>query len=153
VTYDGATWGAFACVLSALAGVLTYVSWQRRGPRALVRGAAWTILPIAAWLTGTLRLVTEVLGDVGDWATRLVFSPTVWLGICLAGVSAVLFGVSSALGRRGNAPEPDRARRGGRGVGRGVGRRARRQLPAAGGADAGDGMDEIDAILRKHGIS
>lgn len=150
MTYDGATWGAFACVLSALAGVLTYLAWQRRGARALVRGAAWTILPIAAWLTGTLRLVTEVLGDVGDWAAGLVFSPTVWLGICLAGVSAVLFGASSVLRRRSAPAEAVGGRKRGRAL------PPRKTVRGAGGADrAGgvEGMDEIDAILRKHGIS
>jgi hypothetical protein len=153
VTYDGATWGAFACVLSALAGLLTYLAWQRRGATALVRGAAWTILPIAAWLTGTLRLVTEVLGDVGDWAAGLVFSPTVWLGICLAGVSAVLFGASSLLRRRSAPAEAVGGRKRGRAL---PPRRAARGAGAdrAGSVEGGaDGMDEIDAILRKHGIS
>jgi hypothetical protein len=146
VTYDGATWGALACSLSALGGVLTYLAWQRHGITALVRGTAWTLLPIAAWLTGTLKLLTEVLGDVGDWAVDLVFSPRVWLGICLAGVSAVLFGVSGLVRRR-RAPAPDRTAGSAR-----AGRRGP-ALPASRGGDGLEGMDEIDAILRKHGIS
>jgi hypothetical protein len=155
VTYDGAAWGALACSLSALGAVLTYVAWQRRGAGALVRGAAWTLLPLAAWLTGTLKLLTEVLGDVGDWAVDLVFSPRVWLGICLAGVSAVLFGVSAFVrGRRSPAPASKKARGGRRG---GALPRSRGGTGAGSagstGAEGVDGMDEIDAILRKHGIS
>lgn len=147
MTYDAATWGALACVLSALGGVLTYLAWQRGKIARAVRGAGWTVLPIAAWLTGTLRLATEVIGDVGDWAARLVFSPVVWLGICLAGVSAVLFGVSGVIARRsGEQPRKVRsARKSGKQPG---------QLPEPRGKSAASGdMDDIEAILKKHGIS
>jgi hypothetical protein len=150
VTYDGATWGALAFSLSALGGVLTYVAWQRRGVSALVRGTAWSLLPIAAWLTGTLKLLTNVLGDVGDWAVDLVFSPRVWLGICLAGVSAVLFSVSGFVRRRREPEKPAKATRGGR---RGGALPASRGATGGAGLDGIEGMDEIDAILRKHGIS
>lgn len=152
MTYDGATWGAFACVLSALAGVLTWQAYRRRGLASAIHGAGWTLLPIAAWLTGTLRLAVEVLNDVGDWATRLVFSPTVWLGIVLAGVAVVLIGGGGAASRRI----------------RGHRRSERRATAAATATDdtpprverrgsrkdapAGE-FDEIEAILRKHGIS
>jgi hypothetical protein len=157
VTYDGATWGALACSLSALGGVLTYVAWQRRGATALIRGAAWTLLPIAAWLTGTLKLLTEVLGDVGDWAVDLVFSPKVWLGICLAGVSAVLFGVSGFVRRRREPAKPVKparsARAGRRGGALSAARGAGSDKDGPDGLEGLEGMDEIDAILRKHGIS
>lgn len=139
--YDFVTWGAFACVLSALGGVLSWLAWRRRGLAAGLRGLAWSVLPVAAWLTGTLHLLANIVADVGDWAVHLVFSPVVWLGIALAGVAVVLFGVSGALRARG------------------LGRRAaagpakqlppQRQQPAAGLED----MDDIEAILRKHGIS
>jgi hypothetical protein len=138
MTYDGALWGALACTLSALIGV---VSWQRlktRGIAAGVRGAAWMLLPIAAWLTGTLRLLTEVLSDVGHWATRLVFSPAVWLGIVLAGVSVVLFGISTRLGPK---DRPAKVRKGS----------GTKAVKAKQGSDPE--MDDIEAILRKHGIS
>jgi len=154
MTYDGAVWGTLACALSALGAALTYLGWQRRGGKgvaAALRGTAWTILPIAAWLTGTLRLVTEVLGDVGDWATRLVFSPTVWLGICLAGVSALLFVVSGALSKRGAARSPEAVTGSPR-----TRRRGRSHEVTGGGKASGTGeddMDDIAAILRKHGIS
>ncbi|WP_310963325.1 hypothetical protein [Nocardioides terrisoli] len=147
MTYDGAVWGSLACALSALGAVLTYLAWQRRGPRAALRGVAWTLLPVAAWLTGTLRLATEVIGDVGDWAARVVFSPAVWLGICLAGVSAVLFGVSGALRRRAGG-RPARGDR--RATRPGKERRSVARRPEG---PADDDMDEISAILKKHGIS
>ena len=49
-----------------------------------IRGLAITLLPAAAWLTGTLRLFTEIADAVTDWAVHLVFSPKVWLGVILA---------------------------------------------------------------------
>jgi len=138
MTYDGALWGALACTLSALIGVLTWQRLKSRGVASGVRGAAWMLLPIAAWLTGTLRLLTEILGDVGDWAARLVFSPAVWLGIVLAGIAVVLFGVSTRLGHKGRPAK--------------LGKRSdAKAVKAKRGSDPE--MDDIEAILRKHGIS
>lgn len=141
--YDFVTWGAFACVLSALGGVLSWLAWRRRGLAAALRGLGWSVLPIAAWLTGTLHLVANLAGDVASWAVGVVLSPVVWLGIVLAGVAVVLFGVSGAMRARG------------------IGTRERKpqQLPpqrraAPTGQDTGlEGMDDIEAILKKHGIS
>ena len=136
MTYDGALWGALACALTALGAVLTFVAWRRRGMRALLRGTAWSLLPVAAWLTGTLRLAASILGDVARWATHLVFSPVVWLGVCLAGVSVVLFAVARV--------RPQRPRR------RIAGAAGESALPMSGGTDSDD---EITATLRKPGTS
>ena len=75
-------------------------------------------MPVAAWLTGTLRLVASIVDDVGTWATRLVLSPTVWVGIVVAAVAVVLWVVSGVmLGRasgratgRATASDPPPAR-------------------------------------------
>src|SRR3954451_11418023 len=100
MNYDSAAWGALAFALSTLLGVVTFFRWRSRGVAAGLRGAGWTILPVAAWLTGVLELGFDVADSVGHWAVHLVFSPVVWLGIVLAGVSAVLFGASSLLNGR-----------------------------------------------------
>jgi hypothetical protein len=118
---------------------------------------AWSLLPAAAGLTGTLRLLWQVGDEVASWAVRLVFSPLVWAGIVLAGVSVVLFGVSAAMRRRGVGGRP-KSREKERSL------PAERSAPAAGpakpparGAAKGaaqddDDMADIEAILRKHGI-
>ena len=148
--YDFVTWGAVAVVLGVLGGLLSWRAWRRRGAAAGLRGLAWSVLPIAAWLTGTLRLVAQVVGDVGDWAVRLVFSPLVWSGIALAGVAVVLFGVSGAMRARGigvrrkPAGAPPAGLPGQRG-----GTKGSRQAGDTGLED----MDDIEAILKKHGIS
>src|SRR5689334_17802462 len=103
MSYDSAAWGALAFSLSTMLGVVTFFRWRAKGLVAGLRGAAWTILPVAAWLTGVLELAFDIGDSVGHWAIHLVFSPVVWLGIVLAGVSAVLFGASTVLGNRGIA--------------------------------------------------
>src|SRR4051794_9773248 len=140
MTYDAAAWGALAFALSVLLGVVTFFRWRSRGAASGLRGAAWTILPVAAWLTGLLELAFDIADSVGHWAVHVVFSPTVWLGVVLAGVSAVLFGAAALVGRR----DP----RGGRSVdpqapaAREVGSRGK------GAAAIGDDdLDDIEAIL------
>ena len=149
VTIDGTTWAALALVLTVLGGAWSWLAWRRRGWAAGLRGLAWTLIPLAAWLTGTLRLGVNILNDVLDWAARLVFSPTVWLGVIIAGFAAVLWFVSGILrargiGVRGGPPDA----KGG----------PLRRLPSrkakarqAGRADRDD-PDDIEAILKKHGI-
>lgn len=146
---DDVTWAALTLTLTLLGGIWTWVAFRRRGLASGLRGAAVTLLPAAAWLTGTMEMFTEIGGSVVDWATHLVFSPLVWAGIVLTGMSVLLFGLSGALRKRG---------RGGRtGAPEAVGRRdAKPGLPAAGGAAAppvDDDMADIEAILRKRGIT
>ena len=152
VTLDSTTWGALALVLTIILGALSWVAWRRRGLTAGLRGLAWTLVPVAAWLTGTLKLAANILDDVLDWAARLVFSPTVWLGIIVAGVAVALFVVSGLLRARriGVRRQPREA---GAGEAREVaapkaGRPARRK-PAN---DDIEDLDDIEAILKRHGI-
>jgi hypothetical protein len=147
MSYDSAAWGALAFALSILLGVVTFYRWRNRGLVVALRWAGWTILPVAAWLTGVLELGFEVAQSVGDWAVDLVFKPSVWLGIVLAGVAGVLFGASTLLRNRGaGAVDPSTA----------VEAPKPRKLPRRGRAEAAIGDDDlgdIEAILRKHGIS
>jgi hypothetical protein len=124
-----------------------------------LRALAWSLLPLAAGLTGVLRLAWDIADSVGNWAVGLVFSPVVWLGVLIAGLSAVLFVVSGFLARRTRPATPGRGRRDGTGS-----TPSRRQQPAplpakgaapaqAQGATADDDLADIEALLRKHGIS
>ena len=137
--FDDATWQALGLVLTLLGLGTSAFIWMRRGAVSGLRAVAWSLLPLAAGLTGTLRLAWDIVDSVGTWAARLVFSPVVWLGIVLAGVSVVLFGASAVV--RGRQPADPRK----------VSPSPKRR-PAAGPADV-EGMDDIEAILRKHGIS
>lgn len=147
---DYTTWQALGLTLTLLGLVLSALVWRRRGATAGLRGVAWSLLPLAAALTGTLRLLWRVGDAVVDWAVRLVFSPVVWLGIVLAGVSVVLFVVTGFLRDR-------RAAAGGTTPARGEVTATRSSAPAAAkgsGPGAEEGLeDDIEAILRRHGIS
>lgn len=149
-----ASWAALAIGLAALGAVLSWIAYRRRGPVAGLRGVAWTLLPIAAWLTGTLSLAGEIGSDVSAWAAHLIFSPFVWAGIAVAGVSAMLFVATSlARSRAGGAgtsrkPRDAQADRAAKGSTPQVGPGKGSRRPADDGVD-----DEIAAILRKHGIS
>src|SRR3954447_1233955 len=159
VTIDSTTWAALALVLTVLGAALSWAVWRRRGLAAGIRGLAWTLVPVAAWLTGTLKLAANIIDDVATWATRLVFSPAVWLGIIVAGGSAALFVVSGLMRSRGIGLRDKGARDR---AGRDKAARARgqedakpvssRKQPKRRDPDDLDDMADIEAILKKHGI-
>ena len=97
---DVVTWQALGLLLTLLGLGVSALVWSRSGTAAGLRAVAWSLLPLAAALTGTLRLFAVVVGATLAWATRLVFSPVVWLGLLLALASAVLFVLSGVLRRR-----------------------------------------------------
>jgi len=108
---DSSTWQALGLVLTIAGLAVSAILWSRRGPASGLRGAAWSLLPLAAGLTGVLKLGWEITDSVVDWAAGLVFSPVVWLGLVVAGVSMVLFVVSGWMRRRGAGfPAPGASR-------------------------------------------
>lgn len=139
---DEAAWQALALALTAGGGAWTWYAFRHRGVASGLRGASITLLVPAAYLTGTLELAGEVTSSVADWAAGVVFSPVVWLGIVLAGIAAVLFVVSGWMSKRGT------------GVAKAPQEKA---LPAgkapASGPVVDDELAEIEAILKKRGIS
>jgi hypothetical protein len=155
---DTVTWQALTAVLTLMGLVGTGVIWRRRGHVAGLRMLAVSLLPAAAYLTGTIRLLWEIGDAVVSWAARLAFSPTVWLGIVLAGTSVLLFVVAGALGHRGvgSAPRP-RDRQRDKGLPSTASRpaaepaRGRTGSPAESSVD--DDMAEIEEILKRRGIT
>ncbi len=148
---DSTTWQALGLLLTLGGLGLSWVSWRRRGAASGLRGVAWSLLPLAAGLTGVLRLAWEITDSVVSWVARLVFSPVVWLGLVVATVSVVLFVVSGMLRRRG-APRSAKATKGGSTRPSALPRDASAP-PAQGGATATDDLADIEDLLRKHGIT
>lgn len=141
---DDASWAALTLSLTVLGGIWTWFSFRRRGLVSGTRALGFTLLPLAAYLTKTLQMFTDIAEAVGSWAAHLVFSPVVWLGVLLGGAGVVLIVVSGMMRSRqlgkaqdGSAPELPAGR------GRGT-------APAT---DTDPEMAEIEAILRKRGIS
>ncbi|WP_435741291.1 hypothetical protein [Nocardioides sp. SYSU DS0663] len=144
---DDATWAALAVTLTLLGAVWTWHAFRRRGTAAGLRGAGLTLLPVAAYLTDTLEMFTRIGTAVGDWVAGLALSPRVWAGIAVAGVAVALLVVSGLLRDR----ERSRA----------LGKGPAASPPAAGpergepaiGSGGDEEMAEIEALLRRRGIS
>ena len=147
---DDVTWGALTLTLTLLGGLYTWFAFRRRGFVAGLRGVGITLIPVALLLTDTLQMVTRIGSAVGDWVTDFAFSPTSWLGVILAGVSVVCFVVAGYLANRGvggpaaggeKAERPRELSKGKQGK------------PGPVVADVDPEMAEIEALLRKRGIT
>jgi hypothetical protein len=171
--YDNIAWLPLCGGLTGLGLVLSYLVMRRRGLGAGLRGAAWSLLPLAAYLTGAIKMIWKMGVAIGDFAKGFVFSAEVWAGIAVAGLAVVLFVVSGPLRRRarsqGQQTREDRpvgARTGAAASGREL---APRTAPVAGTAPApapvkarkggkntaadDDGLGDVEDILRRHGIT
>lgn len=140
----------FLFTISTAVTVLGLVgSWavaRKRGMASGLRGAAWSLVPLGAYLTG----LTKFLSD-------LVFSPVKWAGVIVLALGGVLYMTSGVMLRRGGGASdgsgsgsaPERAES------------ARRRAPAGDapkavekrGPAADPDMAEIEKILKDRGIS
>ncbi len=174
-TYDKIAWLPLCGGLTGLGLVLSYFAYRRRGLGSGLRWAAWSLLPIAAYLTGSIEMFWKMGVAIGDFAKGFAFSPRVWSGIALAGLAVVLFVVSGPLRRRGVGRDQDKqAAESGSGATRALsqdpaGRGQLATRPAATGpapspakapakgrkarnADDDD-LGDVADILRRHGIT
>ncbi|HTT51165.1 MAG TPA: cellulose synthase [Streptosporangiaceae bacterium] len=98
-TYNSISWLPLAGGLTILGLILSWVAWRRRGAAAGLRGVAWSLLPLAAYLTGAIKMLWQMGSAIGTFASSFVFSPRVWAGVIVAGAAGVLFAVSAGLRR------------------------------------------------------
>ena len=171
--FEQIEWFPLCAGLTALGFVATWFGWRRRGAASGLRLAAWSLLPLAAYLTGIITVLWKTGTAIATWAVNLVISPSMWAGVALAGLSVVAFVVSGAVRRRAS-----------RGSGKGQQKEtstgqspqghaagSTQEIPAAskkakspagagsdtGGTKDGSGKDEdfsdVEEILRRHGIS
>ncbi len=169
-TYDKIAWLPLCGGLTGLGLVLSFIVMRRRGLGSGLRAAAWSLLPLAAYLTGAIEMFWKMGAAIGDFAKGFVFSTEVWAGIALTGLAVVLFVVSGPLRRRSvqqGKPRPA--------TGQATG--AKGTLPAAAGGalatrpdprtsaapakarkgakadDDDDDLGDVADILRRHGIT
>lgn len=150
---EGTTWAALTASLTIVGAIWTWIAFRRRGAANGLRALGFTLLPAAAWLTGTLEMVVDIAGSVTDWATSLVFDVRTWTGVGLAGLALLLWVVSGFIRDRQLA----RGQAAGRARKDGSQRRGADELPAAAPSRGGkpvvdDDMADIEAMLRKRGI-
>jgi hypothetical protein len=151
---EGTTWAALTAALTVAGAIWTWIAFRRRGAANGLRALGFTLLPAAAWLTGTLEMVVEIAGSITDWATGLVFNVLTWSGIGLAGLAVVLWVVSGIIRDRqlaraqsGGAPAAGGAKTRG-----GLPEASSTRSPGRGGAPVDDDLADIEALLRKRGI-
>ena len=148
------TWAALTTVLTAIGAAWTWYAFRNRGLASGLRGAGLTLLPPAAFLTGTLEMFSEIGGSVIDWATSVVFSPMVWAGIVLTGVSVLLLGSSAYLRERGRGGVPGVEPGGSpKQAGAGTDRAALPPSSGRGESAIDDDLADIEAILKRRGIT
>jgi hypothetical protein len=169
-TYDQIVSLPLCAGLTGLGLVLSYLVMRRRGLGSGLRGAAWSLLPLAAYLTGSVKMFWKIGVAIADFAKGFVFSTEVWSGIAVAGLAVLLFVVSGPLrrrrGRRGDQQAVGtKAATTSTTAGREIAPRtapvatttpARTPVPARKGKNtAGDDDDlgDVEDILRRHGIT
>jgi hypothetical protein len=157
---DAITWPALGLALTIVGLLVSAVVWRRRGPTPGIRAVAWSLLPLAAGLTGVLQLLWRIGSLVAGWAVHVILSPVVWLGIAVAGLAVVLFGTTGVLrakgvGRRARSkskavePKPSTTL----GSGKGAAPARHGDLAGETDGDTDDDMADVEAILKRHGIS
>jgi hypothetical protein len=151
-TYDKIAWLPLCGGLTGLGLVLSYLVMRRRGLGSGLRGAAWSLLPLAAYLTGAIEMFWRMGAAVGDFAKGFAFSLEVWSGIAVAGVAFVLFVASGPLRRRRVKDGQDRQAVGSASRAAKTTPAGGRELatrPAAAGATAPDTAGRVPAKVRK----
>lgn len=162
-------WIPLGAGVTVIGVLLSWVAWRRRGAAAGLRGLAWSLLPLAAVLTGVTTMLWQVGTAVARWMTGFVFNPMVWAGVAVAGLAVVLYFASGILRRRGAGGAPaaregadatpaiagdepgkpaGRSGKSGKGASDGGPREVERRKPEA---DAD--LAEIEDILKRRGIS
>jgi len=174
-TYDQIVSLPLCAGLTGLGLVLSYLVMRRRGLGSGLRGAAWSLLPLAAYLTGSVKMFWKIGVAIADFAKGFVFSAEVWSGVAVAGLAVLLFVVSGPLRRRGKRGQDQqavgaaRAKSGQATAGREIAPRtapvattAPAQSPAQSPVKArkgknapgdDDDLGDVEDILRRHGIT
>jgi hypothetical protein len=160
------TWLSIAtgttCLIVTIVGlILSFVAWRKKGLRSGLRGVAWSLLPLAMYLTNAVGLVGRIGSAIVQFAGAFVFSPKAWLGVIFVGVSALCFLISGGIPllggtRRRNKERRQRARRA-RGERDTADQAPRSVAPAHQQAQVAppasdDDLSDVQEILRRRGI-
>jgi hypothetical protein len=82
---------SISLAVTVLGLVGSWAAVRKRGVASGMRGAAWSLLPLGAYLTGLTKFLTD-----------LVFSPVKWAGVVVLGLGAVLYMTSGVMLRKGD---------------------------------------------------
>ncbi|MBB1496298.1 hypothetical protein J4N02_09810 [Propioniciclava sp. MC1595] len=163
-----------AAVLTVVFVVITALVWSRAQVKTVFWWIGLSLLPMGLYLLGLAPAVVGAYETLRDWAYALQLTPVAWVGIALAGLSALLMLGSRLIPSesyrdRRAAQKEKKAKAAASGsarpqVGSGTPSRPAAQAPAprpasqprpaASKGTSGDAeMDEITELLRKRGIN
>jgi hypothetical protein len=158
--------GAICVAISAVGLIASWLVWRKKGAVSGMRGVAWALIPLVAYLTNSVLLIGRIASAIARFAGSFVFSPKTWAGVIVLAVVVLLFAVSGGLPllkwrksreRRKVAGKAGRPEAVGQNAKTAPGSQpavtARRGKAAEShAADPDDDMSEIEAILRQRGI-
>ncbi len=133
-------WLPWVVGLSAFAVWMALSAWRRGEHARAARRFGWAIAPWAAWLLGLFTLGWRVGDAFGDWGQRFVFNPAAWLGFIAGGVAVVLLWAGYRFGGDAEGDETESPRK-------------RRRAVESGSGSGSDEFADIEAILKKRGIT
>jgi hypothetical protein len=158
--------GAICVAVTALGLVWSWRIWRRNGASKGMRAVAWSLLPLAAYLTSAVGLLGRLVNAVVIFAGAFVFSPKTWAGAIVVLIAILLFMASGGIPlvnrrkrkkdrRKGGDSGPAAVPAGHESTGTGNAVEARKpagkKAAVPGGGD--DDMSDIEEILRRRGIS
>jgi|SRR5215813_806644 len=158
MTYDQIQWLPLTAGLAILGLIVSFFVWRRRGAAAGLRGVAWSLLPVAAYLIGAIQLLWRFGSAIASFASSFVFSPRVWAGIIVLIVSLILFVISGRLRSRARRRSGGQAAPKAAGAGTGTATTAGqpgkavtapKRQPAVVDDDV---LGDAAEVLRRHGI-
>jgi hypothetical protein len=170
-TWNSISWFPLCVGLTGVGLVLSWFTWRRRGARRGIRAVAWSLLPLALYLTGAIELVGRIGSAIVQFASSFVFSPKTWAGVILFGLVALIFvafgGIPLLSGKKRRAKKkelkqqakaggpPAASSSGSREVAQvGAAKPARPAKPGKGAPSDDDGLDaDVAEILRRRGIN
>src|SRR6266581_1353398 len=123
-TWNSIAWFPLCVGLTAAGLVYSWFTWRRRGVRRGIRATAWSVLPLAAYLTGAILLIGRIGSAIVQFAGSFVFSPKTWAGVALFGLSVLLFLTSGGMPKlssgKKRARKKEEAKQAAAGAGSGV---------------------------------
>jgi hypothetical protein len=111
MSYGSIEWLPLTVGLTVLGLIFSYFAYKRRGIRSGMMGAAWSLLPVAAYMTGATEMLWKVGTAIGQFGTGFVFSPVKWAGIGVTGLAVALFLAAGGRVRRRAARDARRVAR------------------------------------------
>ena len=96
-TWNSIAWFPVCVGLTGAGLVLSWFTWRRRGLRRAIRVGAWSLVPLALYLTGSILLVGRIGSAVVNFAQSFVFSPKTWSGVILLVLAAAILLASGGI--------------------------------------------------------